>query len=126
ELKESLKRMKKIKVGNGHIYLGKNDIGFAEYETFQIGGLQDSETFAKGGLARIIEHTKGPAIKLELISALSNYPRGISVEGFESSRVPIERVLNLSWESDWSVGGSRLYVNDISRGSGGYAFGVRK
>ncbi|MBI2107134.1 hypothetical protein HYT57_04055 [Candidatus Woesearchaeota archaeon] len=63
-LKYLLNRTKKV---NG-IYLGENDFGFAPYETFEYGE-QDCDTFVKGGLARVLEHTeKKVAEKLREIS----------------------------------------------------------
>ena len=99
KLKKSLEDMKKIKVGNGYIYLGNNDTGFAEYGTFQT-RLQDSETFAQGGLARIIEHTEEQATSLKSISSLSNYQGGVNVWGFELPQKPIKRILSLYSERD--------------------------
>ena len=114
---------RKIEVGNGHIYLGDKDFGFAEYTTFQP-GIQDSDTFAQGGLARIIEHTENQAIHLKAISSKQNYPRGVDVWGFEIPKEPIERVLSLN--SDWDLDGDRLNVDGINWNvNGGYAFGVR-
>ncbi|MEK6811113.1 MAG: hypothetical protein AABX96_01240, partial [Nanoarchaeota archaeon] len=51
DLEAIQKNSKKVPVGKGHIYLGQNDFGFAEYETFQT-GVQDCDIFAEGGLAR--------------------------------------------------------------------------
>src|SRR3989344_1278661 len=114
---------RKIEVGNGHIYLGDKDFGFAEYTTFQL-GIQDSDTFAQGGLARIIEHTENQAIHLKAISSKQNYPRGVDVWGFEIAKEPIERVLSLY--SGWDLDSDRLFVDGVDWNvNGGYAFGVR-
>ena len=49
------------KKSNG-IYLLDNDFGFAPYETFKL-ELQNGDTFAQGGLARVLEHTKEKTAK---------------------------------------------------------------
>jgi len=116
---------RKIEVGNGHIYLGDKDFGFAEYTTFQL-GIQDSDTFAQGGLARIVEHTEGLAVNLKAISSKQNYPNGVNIWSFEIPKEPIERVLGLY--SDWSLVSGRLNVNGDGWGGwgdDGFAFGVR-
>ena len=120
---EALKtNSRKIKVGNGHIYLGANDFGFAEYGTFQT-GLQECDAFAQGGLARVIEHTKGVAPNLRAIASPVNYPNGVNVWGFESPKEPIQGVLGLSLAR--SLDSGRLGVGGGWNGyGGGFAFGV--
>ena len=121
---------RKIQVGKGHIYLGTNDFGFAEYGTFQT-GLQECDAFAQGGLARVIEHTKGVAPNLRAIASPVNYPNGVNVWGFESPKEPIQGVLGLSLAR--SLGSGRLGVTGGGWVGGygggvdvGYAFGVLK
>lgn len=80
-LKRSLKTARKIPVGAGHIYLCDKDIGFAEYETFQM-DIQDQDTFVQGGLAKILEHTPNEAGTLKSIASLKNYSNGVRVEVF--------------------------------------------
>ena len=54
------------------------DFGFAPYETFKQ-GIQESGDFAKAGLARVLEHTKGTAENLKQISSLKHYKLGINI-----------------------------------------------
>ena len=122
---EALKtNSRKIQVGNGHIYLGENDFGFAEYETFQR-GVQDCDTFAQGGLARVIEHTEGPAEKLSAIASSGNYPISVNVGGFENLNPSYFcKVLSLSSSRclDVLLNTFGYWYND----GGGGAFGVLK
>ena len=124
-LKAYIDNAKKIQVGKSNIYLGLNDFGFAPYETFQT-GVQDCDTFAQGGLARVIEHTEGPAENLRAIALPKNYPRGVNVFGFKASKEPVERVLTL--DSDRYLGSGRLVVDGGGwygcYGGVGFAFGV--
>ncbi|MEK6848012.1 MAG: hypothetical protein AABX65_00070, partial [Nanoarchaeota archaeon] len=123
-LNQYLTKAQKIKVGNGHIYLGDNDLGFAEYETFQR-GVQDCDTFARGGLARLLEHTEEEVAKnLREIASPKLYKKGVNVWGFDSVNEPISRVVSLGslrgFDDDWlSVSGGYWSDND-----NGYAFGV--
>jgi hypothetical protein len=56
-------KLEKAQKVNG-IFFCENGLGFAPFETFKIGE-QDYETFARGGLARVLEQTKeGIAKKL--------------------------------------------------------------
>ena len=122
-LKIYLKKAQKIKVGNRHIYLGDNDLGFAEYYTFAK-GVQDIDKFVRGGLAKVLEHTpKKVAKNLKIIVNKENYPRGIDVIDFEPVKRPTSRVVSL--DSDWGDDGGRLDVNvdDHFSFNGGYAFG---
>lgn len=113
-LKQHLNDAQKIKVGNGHIYLGNNDFGFAEYETFER-GVQDGDTFAQGGLARILEHTPQVAANLKAIASPKNYKHGVDVWAFDPVDNPLLKVVGLG--SSRNFGGSRCdFV-------GGFVFG---
>mgnify|MGYP001571117157 FL=1 len=69
---------------NGKIE-GVRDFGFAPYETFTQ-CMQNWDTFIKSGLARLLEHTKGPVTKLEEIGKIASPKRfTVNVEGFEPS-----------------------------------------
>ena len=115
---------RKVQVGKGHIYLRDNGFGFAEYKTFQR-DVQNCDIFAESGLARVIEHTEGPAEKLRVIASIRNYPKGVNVWGFETLDEPIERVLSLN--SDRDLDDNRLVVGDDWYGNYfGFAFGVRQ
>jgi hypothetical protein len=92
-LKSFLKGVEPIKVGRGKVYiiqsfhnLGRfiRDFGFAEYDSFT-SGPQDSEDFATGGLARVLEHTEKTAEKLLRITSRENFPEGVNVSIFGSS-----------------------------------------
>lgn len=122
-LKKALNCAKKVRVGSGIIYLGNRDFGFAEYETFQQ-GLLDSAAFAGGGLARIIEHTEGPAIKLETLSSRGNYPRGVRIWGFKPTKEPTEKVLSI--DSNRGIAGGELLCiyGDNWGGNEGITFGI--
>lgn len=90
---------------------GIRDFGFADYETFdrQRYGIS-CEDFAKGGLARILEHTKGEvAENLRKIASPDNYKLGVSVWGFEDVKEPTARVVELG--SGRYGGRVRLYVD---------------
>ena len=120
-LKSMLNKCEKV---NG-IYLGKNDFGCAPYETFEQ-GIKDCDTFARGGLARVLEHT-GEKIpeNLRIIASLKFYKRGVNVCGFDEVKKPILKVAGLI--SDRGFDGDGLSV-DGSWGddNGGYAFGIVK
>jgi len=80
---------------NGYIYLGNNDFGFAEYSTFTR-GLQDADTFVRGGLAKILEHTSEEVAKsLRGIFDEKNYPHGVDVLNFDPVKYPILNVAGL-------------------------------
>ena len=117
-----LNGVKPIKVGKGKIYLGENDFGFADYDSFQR-DVQDCDTFAEGGLARILEHSDGVAQNLRKIASPKNYKRGVNVYAFDNVKEPIVKVARLY--SYWGFGGGRLYVyGDFWDGNyGGCAFG---
>ena len=106
-LKQHLSRCEKIRVGEAHIYLGENDFGFAEYGTFEQ-GVQDCDTFADSGLARVLEHTKGRAENLRTIASPKLYNQGVNVFGFNPTSEFTYRVARLG--SYWGVDGGRLYV----------------
>ncbi len=122
-LKTYLPKAQKIKVGTGHIYLGDNDFGFAENETFAR-GVQDCDTFVKGGLARVLEHTSEQVAKnFETIADRKNYIEGVNVLAFNPVKESFLRVVSLY--SGRSVSSSRLIVlgNDWGDSDGGYALG---
>ena len=120
-LNSYLDKAEKVKVGNGHIYLGENDFGFAEYETFEQ-KVQDCDTFAESGLARVLEHTKGRAEKLREIASPKLYKRGVNIWGFDSVSESVLRVARLN--SGRVIDSGRLYVDGYNWGNyGGYAFG---
>jgi len=121
---KTLKAIKTKKV-NG-IYLGDNDFGFAPYETFKQ-GLQDSEDFAEGGLARVLEHTEDKIAKnLKYISKPEIYTAGVDVWNFRSVKEPVLIVPALDSYGDQDD--RRLGVYGYGHGDyrGGCAFGVRK
>jgi len=123
-LKQYLDKSEKFKVRNGHIYLGENDFGFAEYETFAQ-GVQDCDTFAESGLARVLEHTKNTAQNLRRIASPKFYKLGVNVLGFDSVSEPALRVARL--RSDRYIGGGRLNVDGNGwLGYNGFAFGGLK
>lgn len=113
------------------IYLLDNGVGFAPYETFEK-GVQDANTFAHGGLARVLEHTtEKEARNLRKIASHESYKGGVDVWGFDSFKEdgfkePIISVAGL--DSDRDPVGDRLDVGDIiwNGGRNGYAFGVSK
>src|SRR3989344_3421716 len=104
------------------IYLCENDFGFASCETFQT-GIQDSETFSRGGLARLLEHTEKPvAENIGKISSLKNYKAGVNVWGFDKVKEPLLRVASLCSNRDVE---GLLVDGGLSGGYDcGYAFGV--
>ena len=125
-LKSYLKADKKV---NG-IYLLDNDSGFAPYDSFTR-GVQDCDTFAQGGLARVLEHTpEKVAEQLRAIASPKFYKRGVNVWGFGDVKEPVLKVVGL--DSGRSLGGRRLGVvgygwsddGDGGGGNSGYAFGV--
>lgn len=101
-----------------------NNFGFAPYESFNQ-GVQDCDTFAEGGLARLLEHADGKtAENLRKITSPKFYKRGVNVYGFDGDiKEPVLRVAGLG-----SYGGFdnyRLSVNgDHWNDNLGYAFGV--
>lgn len=118
DLKQLLNGVKKV---NG-IYLLNDEIGFAPYESFEI-GVQDYDTFVQGGLARVLEHTpKKAAENLRTIASSKFYPRGINVFGFDKVKEPVSRVADLGSYCD--DGG--LVVDGVNwvGDNLGYALGV--
>ena len=122
-LKSLLDHAEKVKVGKAHIYLADNGLAFAEYDTFET-GVQESQVFAEGGLARVLEHTEKPAESLARISNQNLYKLGVNVWGFDSTEELAVRVAGL--DSDWASDGDRLLVggNDWDDSNRGCAFGV--
>jgi len=135
-LKTYLQNVAPIKVGIGNVYIvpnreGLRDFGYAEYGSFEW-GVQESVTFANGGLARIFEHTEGTATNLLGISSKENYKRGVDVCNFDKVKGIILRVVGLS--SGRGMGRGKLCIDggwgggggwgDGSDGGGGYAVGV--
>ena len=117
ELKQLLNGAKKV---NG-IYLLNNKIGFAPYKTFER-GVQDCDTFVRGGLARVLEHSeKDVAENLRTIASSKFYPKGIHVFGLNEVKEPILKVAGLYSY----LGYSRLDVGGLWDDSdNGCAFGV--
>ena len=118
-LKQFLDGAEKV---NG-IYLLNGGIGFAPYESFEIGA-QDCITFAHGGLARALEHTpEKVATKLGKIASPKFYKGEINVICFDPVEKPISRVASLY--SNSNIDGNRLHVDGYYRYDvDGYAFGV--
>ena len=118
ELKKMLNGVKEV---NG-IYLIDDKVGFAPYESFNQ-GVQDADTFAESGLARVLEHTEEKVAKnLREIASPKNYKRGVNVFGFDSVKEPVSKVASLYSggviDVNWlGVDGSDWYVD-------GCAFGV--
>lgn len=105
KLKHLLNKANRV---NG-IYLGKNDFGFAPYETFEK-GVQDCDTFSQGGLARVLEHTDEKTVKnlREIASPKKFYKIGVNVWGYGEVKEPIVRVASLG--SSRNLDDSRLLV----------------
>jgi len=123
KLKSLLDNATKVEVGKGNIYLADKGLAFAEYDTFKQ-GVQDSQTFTEGGLARVLEHTEGPAENLAGISSPESYKQGVNVWGFDSTEELAVRVAGLY--SDRNSDGVQLYVdgNCWDDNYRGCAFGV--
>ena len=119
-LKSYLNKAKKV---NG-IYLHEKDFGFAPYESFKR-GVQDCDTFADGGLARILEHTgEKTARNLRAIASPKFYKKGVNIWRFDDVEEPTLRVVSLyssrGLDSGW------LGLDGYCRGGdyGGYVSGV--
>lgn len=124
ELKSLLNGAKKV---NG-IYLLNNGIGFAPFESFET-GLQDVDTFVRGGLARVLEHTDNKvATKLRKIGSPKFYKEGISVSSrYNYNSLFTSRSLVPFISSNEHFDNNALGVGwgyDVY--GGGYAFGVLK
>lgn len=118
KLKTLLDKASKI---NG-IYLGDNEFGFASYETFER-GVQDCDTFAQGGLARVLEHTdKKIAKNFRQIASPEFYKNGVNVWGYDKVNEFVVRVASLGSYRDF--GGSGLSVGGSWGDDDGCAFGV--
>jgi len=117
-LKSLLKADKKSK----GIYLLDNGMGFAPYDSFTR-GVQDCDSFAQGGLARVLEHTQEKEAKhLRAIASPKFYKRGVNVWGFDDVKEPVLRVVSLG--SGGGLGGG-LAVDGYWGGyDDGCAFGV--
>jgi hypothetical protein len=123
-LKSFLKKGSKV----GDIYLWEKDGGFAPYESFKC-GFQDCDSFAEGGLARVIEHTtEGRAEKLRAIASPKYYDKGVEVFGdiVLQNQFNLFRFLNLRRKS--SLFGSNKLVVSLKNVyyKEGYAFGKAK
>ena len=119
-LKSFLKSDRKV---NG-IYLLDNDFGFASYKTFNR-GTQDCDTFARGGLARILEHTREKEAKqLKAIASPKLYKIGVNVLGFDDVKDSTLRVVSL--DSGMGLDDGRLLIEcyDWNDDNDGGAFGV--
>lgn len=144
---------KKIKVGKGFIYLCHSrrdsrlfdeDLGFAEYNTFE-NGVQDCDTFVQSGLARVLEHTsQKSAQNLRVIANPKLYPNGVHIRGiYPPSRQigpPIPPFLRCVYpekkfelevinfvSGKGRLGNGRLYVGGIGIFNNlGYAYGGAK
>lgn len=119
-LKSLLKSNKK----RSGIYLLDNGASFAPYDSFTR-GVQDCDTFAKGGLARALEYTSYKEAKnLRAIASPQLYNGGVNVWGFDDVKESVLRVVSLYSNGD--LGDDRLGVDGDFwvGGYGGYAFGV--
>lgn len=121
-LKSNLKGVKKV---NG-IYLAENDFGFAPYESFET-GLQDCDTFARGGLARLLEHTQQKVAEgFRGIASPKIYPNGVHVKAFSATPEPLLRVVSLDSGRGIIFGWLNVYGDCRIDDGRGYAFGVLK
>lgn len=119
-LKQLLNNAEKV---NG-IYLLDGGVAFAPYQSFET-GVQDCDTFAQGGLARALEHTREKiAPKLRKIASPKLYKEGVNVWGFDAVKEPIQSVASLN--SNRNLVGDRLHVDgdDWDGYDYGHAFGV--
>jgi len=127
KLRDKAKKVDGIWILDNKKIEGVQDFGFAPYESFET-GVQDCDSFAEGGLARVLEHTFGKvADNLRTIASPKSYSRGVDVWGFDSVNEPLLRVADLN--SGRGVDDRRLNVygddwDDYNYG--GYAFGVLK
>ncbi len=118
-LKQLLNGVEKV---NG-IYLLENGVGFAPYKSFERGE-QDCDTFAQGGLARVLEHThEKTATDLREIASPKFYKKGVNVLGFNEVKKPVLKVASLV--PSGLLDRDRLLVcGDWGGGDVGFAFGV--
>ncbi len=104
------------------------DFGFAPYKSF-VKGRQDSDTFARGGLARLLEHTREDVARnLRKIASPEFFPHGVAIFGFHDIFAPFLGVARLQREyfdnGILSVGASDEYRYCGSLNWGGFACGV--
>jgi len=105
---------------------GLEDFGFAPYESFKTGIIK-SGVFARGGLARVLEHTNRKVAKnLAAISSTDNYPNSVNVWGFEPANKGevLSRVAALSSDRDVGVDGLSVDGFNWDDSDNGCAFGV--
>jgi len=103
------------------------DFGFAPYETFTREE-QDCDTFARGGLARVLEHTsKKQAKNLREIASTKFHKMGVAVWGFDDVKKPalgvVGLVSNRIIDSDDRLDVDGRNWDDVADGC---AFGVLK
>ncbi len=103
------------------IYLLGNGFTYAPRETFET-GVQDGETFARGGLSRAMEETPGLVAKnLQSIVSKKNYPKGVNVFGWdEDSALRVASLGSDRDSDDWQLDVDGLDWDDYD----GCAFGV--
>jgi len=123
KLKSLLDNATKVEVGKAHIYLADNGLAFAEYDSFEQ-GVQENQAFAKGGLARVLEHSEKPAESLAKISSPESYKQGVNVWSFEPTKELTVRVAGLFSLRGSDVGQLFVDGNGWYDYSHGYAFGV--
>lgn len=124
KLRDKAKEVNGIWILENGAVEGVRDFGFAPYETFTRDA-QDCDTFAQGGLARILEHTpEKEARHLRMIASPKFYKRGVYVLGFDPVKEPTPKVVCLN--SGGYLVDFRLYVcgYDWDDYDGGCAFGV--
>jgi hypothetical protein len=106
------------------IYLLDNDMGFAPYDSF-VRGVQGCDTFAQGGLARVLEHTsEKEAKKFRAIASPKFYKKGVNVWGFDNVKEPILRVVSLISYRNFAGDNLKVYGGDSDGNNVGFAFGV--
>ncbi|MFH1636876.1 MAG: hypothetical protein ABIB71_00450 [Candidatus Woesearchaeota archaeon] len=118
-LKKLLDKAKKTR----GIYLTDEEIGFVPYDSFRNNYMQKIDTFAKGGLARVLEHTSEKvALKLRQIASSKSYTQGVTIAGFDEVKKPVKRIACLfSGSCDRGLVIHGEYGCDVG---GGYSFGV--
>jgi hypothetical protein len=113
ELKRYLKGVAPVKVNKGRVYIvpnreGLRDLGYAEYGSFEQ-GVQESATFAYGGLARILDHTEELCTNLLDISSKNNFRRGVNVTCFDKSNQTFPSLVG--FDCRWSLLWDMLYID---------------